>query len=100
MADLKFSVIIPTRERAASLRHSLSTCLDQNFDDYEVIVSDNFSSPSTREVVEAAGSSKVRYFRTPGPLAMSSNWEFGVSQAQGEYVIVIGDDDGLLPYSL
>ena len=100
MADLKFSVVIPTRERAGTLHYSLRTCLDQNFDDYEVIVSDNFSSPATRAVVDEAASSKVRYFRTPSPLAMASNWEFGVSQARGEYVLLIGDDDGLLPHAL
>jgi len=98
--DIKFSVVIPTRERAATLKHCLRTCLDQNFDAYEVIVSDNYSSSATRAVVDEAASSKVRYFRTPGPLAMSSNWEFGVSHARGEYVILIGDDDGLLPYAL
>src|SRR5580698_8719580 len=99
MADLKFSVIIPTRERAASLRHSLSTCLDQNFDDYEVVVSDNGSSPATRRVVDEAGSTKVQYFRTPRALSLASSWDFAVSHARGEYVLLIGDDDGLLPHS-
>ena len=66
-----FSVVIPTRERAETLRYCLRTCLDQEFDDYEVIVSDNHSSPATRAVVDEAGSAKVRYFRTPAPLAMS-----------------------------
>jgi hypothetical protein len=100
MAAVKFSVVIPTRERATTLRHALRTCLDQNFDDYEVIVSDNDSSPPTKAVVDEAASPKVRYLRTPGPLAMSSNWDFAVSHARGEYVILIGDDDGLLPHAL
>jgi hypothetical protein len=100
MAAVKFSVVIPTRERAATLRHALRTCLDQKFDDYEIIVSDNDSSPATRAVVEEAASQKVRYVRTPRPLAMSSNWDFAVSHAEGEFVILIGDDDGLLPHAL
>jgi hypothetical protein len=100
MAAVKFSVVIPTRERAATLRHALRTCLDQNFDDYEVIVSDNDSSPATRAVIDEAASQRVRYVRTPGLLAMSSNWDFAVSHARGEYVILIGDDDGLLPHAL
>jgi hypothetical protein len=100
MAAVKFSVVIPTRERAATLRHALRTCLDQNFDDYEIIVSDNDSSPATRAVVDEAASDKVHYVRTPKPLAMSSNWDFAVSHAKGEYVILIGDDDGLLPHAL
>lgn len=100
MASVKFSVVIPTRERAATLRYALRTCLNQNFDDYEVIVSDNDSSPPTKAVVDEVASPKVRYVRTPGPLAMSSSWDFAVSHARGEYVLLIGDDDGLLPHAL
>lgn len=100
MTAPKFSVVIPTRERAETLRFALRTCLDQTFDDYEIVVSDNFSSPATRAVVDEAASAKVRYFRTPEPLAMSRNWEFAVEHARGEYVLVIGDDDGLLPNGL
>jgi glycosyltransferase involved in cell wall biosynthesis len=100
MAAVKFSVVIPTRERAATIRFALRTCLDQNFDDYEIIVSDNDSSPPTKAAIDEAASAKVRYFRTPGPLAMSSNWDFAVSHARGEFVILIGDDDGLLPHAL
>jgi hypothetical protein len=100
MGSVKFSVVIPTRERATTLRHALLTCLDQDFDDYEVIVSDNQSSPATRAVVDEIASPKVRYVRTPELLAMSSNWDFGVSQARGDYVLLIGDDDGLLGHTL
>jgi hypothetical protein len=100
MSTVKFSVVIPTRERADTLRFALDTCLDQAFDDYEIVVSDNFSSPATRAVVDAAGSDRVRYVRTSEPVAMSTSWEFGVGHARGEYVILLGDDDGLLPHAL
>lgn len=100
----RFSVVIPTRERADTLRAALRTCLDQSFDDYEVVVADNASSPPTRAAVEAAAAAapagRVRYVRAPEPLAMSRNWELGVGHARGEYVLVIGDDDGLLPHAL
>ena len=36
-----FSVVIPTRNRASLLRYALQTALDQDFDDYEIVVSDN-----------------------------------------------------------
>ncbi len=100
MPAVKFSVVIPTRERADTLRFALQTCLDQTFDDYEVIVSDNCSSPATKAAVDELASPKVRYVRTPEPVAMSRNWEFGVAHARGEYVLLIGDDDGLLPHAL
>src|SRR5262249_41880683 len=31
------------------------------------------------------------------PLAMSANWELALTQARGEFVTIIGDDDGLMP---
>lgn len=100
MPAVRFSVVVPTRERAATLRYTLQTCLDQAFDDYEVIVSDNHSSPATKAVVDELASPKVRYVRTAEPVAMSANWEFALSHARGEYVTVLGDDDGLLPHAL
>ncbi|MDR3417130.1 MAG: glycosyltransferase [Nevskia sp.] len=95
-----FSVVIPTRERPETLAKALATCLAQDFDDYEIIVCDNAGGPETKAVVDAANTPRIVYLRAPAPLAMSANWELAVSAANGEYVSVLGDDDGLMPYAL
>src|SRR5579871_6012309 len=100
MATPRFSVVIPTRNRARYLRASIRTVLHQRFQDFEVVVSDNCSNPETKQVVDGFQDPRLRYYRSDVPLAMTDNWETAISQAKGEYVIVIGDDDGLLPYSL
>jgi hypothetical protein len=100
MTSPRFSVVIPTRERAHTLRCSLQTCLDQDFDDYEVVVCDNHSSQATRAVVEGFASPRIKYVRAPEPLAMSHNWELALQHANGEFVTVLGDDDGLLSHAL
>lgn len=97
----RFSIVIPTRDRPHTLRQALATTLDQDWDGtYEVIVCDNGSDDSTRAVVEAAASPRVRYLRTPRPLAMTDNWEMAVAGAEGEFVQVLGDDDALMPWAL
>jgi glycosyltransferase involved in cell wall biosynthesis len=96
----RFSVVVPTRERAQTLPFTLRTCLDQDFDDYEIVVCDNFSSPATRQVVESFASPRIRYVRAARPLAMSDNWELALQHATGEYVTVLGDDDALLSHAL
>jgi len=96
----KFSVVIPTRERADTLSFTIQTCLNQKYDDYEIVVCDNCSSLETRQVVDSFASNKIRYVRSDSPLSMSDNWELAVSKSQGEYIIVIGDDDGLLLHAL
>ena len=95
-----FSIVIPTRNRHDTLEACLNTCLEQgDFTDFEVIVSDNASTTETKSVVERfqVEYENIRYVRSEKPLAMSLNFEQGVNTAQGKWVIVIGDDDGLLP---
>src|SRR5437016_943724 len=100
MASPRFSIVIPTRNRADTLRHTLRTCVAQEFDDFEIVVSDNDSSPLVREAVESFADPKIKYVRTPRLLAMSDSWEFAVAQAAGEFITLIGNDDGLLLHAL
>jgi glycosyltransferase involved in cell wall biosynthesis len=100
MSDPRFSIVVPSRERADTLHYTLLSLLDQDFEDYEVVVHDNCSSAATREVVEGFRSAKLKYFRSDKPLAMRDSWERALSFAKGEYVTVIGDDDALLSRAL
>jgi hypothetical protein len=100
MSPPRFSIVIPTRNRPRTLEYALQTCLAQQFDSYEVVVSDNHSSPETRTVVEACRDRRVRYARTPAPLSMADSFEFALSHATGELVTVLPDDDGLLVHAL
>ena len=95
-----FSIVIPTRQRHETLPFAMRTVLNQDFDDYELIVCDNCSSPETFEVVGSFNNKKIKYIRSEISLSMSDNWELAVSKASGEYVIVFGDDDGLVHNSL
>src|SRR5262249_8783728 len=95
----KYTIVIPTRRGAETLRATLRTCLDVDYEDYEIIIGDNDTSEATRHLICEFASSKVKYVRAPRPLSMASNWELAVSQATGEYVTVLGDDDGILPHA-
>ncbi|MFO1125207.1 MAG: glycosyltransferase family A protein [Methylocystis sp.] len=99
MSEVEFSLVIPTRERAHSLRYTLQACLQTDFDSYEIIVCDNCSSPATREVVEEIGSPIIIYHRAPETLCMRDNWNLAYSLTRGKYVIYIGDDDSLIPFA-
>lgn len=95
-----FNIIIPTRNRLETLRHSLKTILNQDYNNYRIIVSDNYSNDGTKDFVESLNSEKIEYFNTGRSLSMSSNYEFALSKIKEGFVILIGDDDGLLPSAL
>jgi len=94
------SLVIPTRERADTLAHTLATALAQRSRHYEVVVSDNASVDHTRETVTRIADDRVRYFNTGERLSMCGNYEFALQQCRGEYVIIIGDDDAVMPGGL
>jgi FkbM family methyltransferase len=100
MAGPRLSVLIPTRGRAGTLGATLRTCVAQELGDCEFVVSDNSEADGVRAVLDHFDDARLRYVRTPKLLAMTDSWEFAVAQARGEYVIVIGDDDGLLLHAL
>jgi hypothetical protein len=92
-----FTILIPTRDRAQLLELSLRSALTQEFDDYEIVVSDNSTTLETREVVEHASSDRIRYVKTPRSLSMPDSWEFAASHVRTEYVAVLSDDDAVAP---
>ena len=95
-----FTVVIPTRERCDTLEHSLRTCVIQDYDNLDILVSDNFSSDKTRDVVESFVDNRIRYLNPGKRLSMSHNWEYALSHVTGGWVTILGDDDGILPGSL
>lgn len=93
----KVSIVIPTRNRHDVLLHCLRTVVNQDHENLEIIVSDNHSTPETRAVVESFQSPRLRYVNPGRSLSMSHNFEFALSHVAGDWIAVLGDDDGLLP---
>ena len=91
------SIIIPTRDRAETLSYTLATALNQRTRDIEVLVSDNCSEDSTSAVAQGTGDDRVRYVRSSRRLSMCDNYEFALAHSRGEYTIIVGDDDAVMP---
>ena len=94
---MKFSVLLPTRNRLEYLRYAVETVRRQDYADWEIIVSDNFSEDDIAGYVRSLDDSRIRYFRTGRFVPVTDNWNNALEQSSGDYVVMLGDDDGLLP---
>ncbi|MFC1510446.1 glycosyltransferase [Candidatus Omnitrophota bacterium] len=93
--DPKVSIIIPTYNRAHYVCVSIDSALSQTFTALEIIVVDDGSTDNTREVVKKYGD-KIQYIYQDNmgpPGAMNT----GIRHAKGEYYLILGDDDELMP---
>ena len=96
-----FSLVVPTRDRAEWLEHCVQAILNQTFSDFELLVvnNDTLGKMDSAKVVDANQDARIRHMRTGG-LGMAMNWQAGMEQALGEYIIVCSDKLLLLPWVL
>jgi glycosyltransferase involved in cell wall biosynthesis len=100
MTEPRITVIIPTRERRETLEASIRTCVEQDYDNLEIIVSDNVSQDDTEAVARSFNDPRLKYIKTDRRLSMTGNFEFALGHVRPGYVSIIGDDDGFIPGAL
>lgn len=89
----KVTVAIPTFNRASLLDQTIESVLGQSHINIELIVSDNFSSDNTSDIVASYQDERIVYFRQARNLGMVGNWNFCLEHATGEYFLLLSDDD-------
>ena len=94
---MKFSVLLPTRNRIELLRHAVESVRMQNYADWEIVISDNASDEDVASFVASCGDDRIRYSRTNSFLPVTENWNRALVQSSGDYLIMLGDDDALMP---
>lgn len=94
----RYSVLLPTRNGASLLEPVVRSVLDEPYEDFELVVSDNASNDETPEILARyAGDPRVRLLRQDEPVDVTENWNRALAAALGERVTLIGDDDLFLP---
>ena len=93
-----FSVIIPQKDRAEYLVHTLKTCMLQDYPNFEIIVSDDCSTDNSVAVVQELMKKdpRIRLYAHDHHLGMRDNFEFALNQVRSGYVLALGGDDGLV----
>lgn len=89
------SIGFPVYNGAPFLPRALESLLNQDYSDFELIISDNASTDETEAICReyAARDSRIRYIRQVENLGSHENFNFVLQEAQGEYFMWAADDD-------
>ncbi len=93
---MRFSILLPTRNRLEYLRLAVESVMRQSFEDWQIVISDNCSEQDVQGYVSSLGDPRVLYRRTERPVAVTENWNRALALSEGEYVLMLGDDDAIL----
>lgn len=92
------SIMIATRNRIPYVISAIQSILEIPDPRLELVVQDNSDSRELETYVHAnIHDSRFRYRYTPPPFSMIDNFNAVVELATGEYLCLIGDDDGVNP---
>ena len=94
------SIVIPAY-KPQFFEKALMSAMLQQYDAIEIVVCDDCRSDAIASIVEHNRSKSrfpIRYFHNPVPLLEPGNLARGISEARGEYVKFLYDDDLLMWY--
>ncbi|HSV21818.1 MAG TPA: glycosyltransferase [Xanthobacteraceae bacterium] len=94
---VRFSIVLTTTDRPELLPAAVRAVLEMEFQDFELLVSDNFSRIPAAKILADVQDKRLRIIRTDRRLPVTDHWEFVWEYIRGEYVMYLGDDNALHP---
>lgn len=94
----KLTIAIPTYNRVDKLLICIERVLQQTEGKpVDLVIVDNASTDATQEILEKINNNRFSYYRNDTNVGPDKNFLRGYEVATGEYVMLLGDDDYLLP---
>jgi glycosyltransferase involved in cell wall biosynthesis len=88
------SICIPAYNQVESFKRALDSLLNQSFEDYEIIVTDDSDNDDIFNLIQSSShSQKIQYHKNSQRLGAPENWNRAISLADGKYIKILHHDD-------
>lgn len=100
------SIIMPTFNRANLISRALNSCINQTYQNLEIIVVDDnppfsVSRKETEDILKNyLNHCKVRYIKLKQNVGASEARNVGIKKSKGKYITFLDDDDEYLPENI
>ncbi|MCC5651559.1 glycosyltransferase family 2 protein [Nostoc sp. XA013] len=97
ISKTKVTIAIPTYNRSNLLKINLKSVLAQNYPDFQVLVLDNASTDDTESVVRSFADPRVTYLPSETNIGPFRNFYRAIELNPSIYLVLLHDDDPMLP---
>ena len=93
---IRFTVAISTYNVEKYVERAVKSVVNQEFDNFEIIIADDSSTDNTMEIVNKLKNDKIRVFKTEKNTGTAGGTRnIAIENARGEYIIFLDGDDTL-----
>lgn len=96
----KISVIMAAYNAEKTIGYAINSIINQSFQDFEILICDDFSTDNTISVVKSYSDKRIRLFSNSSNIGPGESRDFLIDQAEGEWVATIDADDIYMPNRL
>ena len=90
------SIVIITKNRSHLIEDCIISCLNQTYRNFELVIVDDGSTDNTEQIVRKFNDERIRYIKKESS-GIPKSRNFGVKESKGEYIVIMDDDDLMLP---
>ena len=88
----KVSVIIPAYNAEKTIKECIESALNNDYDDFEVVVVDDGSTDNTREIIGRIDDKRLKFFGNAENSGAPSTRNHGIKKSEGEIVLLLDAD--------
>lgn len=95
LEKVKYSFVLPAY-KANYLREAIDSIINQTYTDFELIIVNDASPEDVDSIVRSYNDSRIQYYvneKNIGGTDLVAQWNYSISYAVGEYLILASDDD-------
>ena len=90
---IRFSIIIPTYNRAHLIKTAIQSVIDQTYGEWELLICDDGSTDNTNERISSFEDDRIKYFRLDSNQGNAAARNLGVSHSANDWITFIDSDD-------
>jgi glycosyltransferase involved in cell wall biosynthesis len=93
MDNKKVDILIITYNAEKYIKKTLQSCLDQTYQEYEILILDNNSSDDTCVIIESFNDEKIKLFKGKKNIGPYNGLNYLLERARGNYIAIQDHDD-------
>ena len=94
------SIVIASYNHAAFIQDCVQSVIDQDFQDFEIVITDDGSSDGTVQCLKAMANPRIHLNTFPENRGACAAINDAIGRARGHYIAVLNSDDRFLPGKL